>query len=170
MRNWATRAVGELAHRRDEINALNVFPVPDSDTGSNMAHTMEAAVAELDNGGDVADSLAFGAVRGARGNSGMVLSQVLRGVAESTVGSVIDGDVFVRSLKQAVELVDRAIAEPVEGTVITVLKAASESAEDAAAQSGATLHSIVSAAIAAAETALERTPSQLPAPVSYTHL
>ena len=50
MRNWATRAVGELAHRRDEINALNVFPVPDSDTGSNMAHTMEAAVAELHNG------------------------------------------------------------------------------------------------------------------------
>ena len=163
MRNWATRAVGELAHRRDEINALNVFPVPDSDTGSNMAHTMEAAVAELDNGGDVADSLAIGAVRGARGNSGMVLSQVLRGVAESTVDSVIDGDVFARSLQQAVELVDRAIAQPVEGTVITVLKAAAEAAEDAEAQSGATLHSIVSAAIAAAETALERTPSQLPA-------
>lgn len=163
MRNWATRAVGELAHRRDEINALNVFPVPDSDTGSNMAHTMEAAVAELDNGGDVADSLAFGAVRGARGNSGMVLSQVLRGVAESTVDSVIDGAVFVRSLKQAVELVDRAIVEPVEGTVITVLKAAAEAADDAEAQSVATLHSIVSAAIAAAEKALERTPSQLPA-------
>ena len=163
MRNWATRAVGELAHRRDEINALNVFPVPDSDTGSNMAHTMEAAVAELDNGGDVADSLALGAVRGARGNSGMVLSQVLRGVAESTVDSVIDGAVFVRSLKQAVELVDRAIVEPVEGTVITVLKAAAEAADDAEAQSGATLHSIVSAAIAAAEKALERTPSQLPA-------
>ena len=163
MRNWATRAVGELAHRRDEINALNVFPVPDSDTGSNMAHTMEAAVAELDNGGDVADSLALGAVRGARGNSGMVLSQVLRGVAESTVDSVIDGAVFVRSLKQAVELVDRAIAEPVEGTVITVLKAAAEAADDAEAQSGATLHSIVSAAITAARMALERTPSQLPA-------
>ena len=163
MRNWATRAVGELAHRRDEINALNVFPVPDSDTGSNMAHTMEAAVAELDNGGDVADSLALGAVRGARGNSGMVLSQVLRGVAESTVDSVIDGAVFVRSLKQAVELVDRAIVEPVEGTVVTVLKAAAEAADDAQAQSGATLHSTVSAAIAAAETALERTPSQLPA-------
>ncbi|MDK8692430.1 DAK2 domain-containing protein [Corynebacterium sp. MSK158] len=163
MRNWATRAVGELAHRRDEINALNVFPVPDSDTGSNMAHTMEAAVAELDNGGDVADSLAIGAVRGARGNSGMVLSQVLRGIAESTVDSVIDGAVFARSLQQAVELVDRAIAEPVEGTVITVLKAAAEAADDAAAQSGATLHSIVSAAIVAAETALERTPSQLPA-------
>ena len=163
MRNWATRAVGELAHRRDEINALNVFPVPDSDTGSNMAHTMEAAVAELDNGGAVADSLAFGAVRGARGNSGMVLSQVLRGVAESTVDSVIDGAVFARSLQQAVELVDRAIAEPVEGTVITVLKAAAGAADDAAAQSGATLHSIVSAAIAAARMALERTPSQLPA-------
>lgn len=163
LRNWATRAVGELAHRREEINALNVFPVPDSDTGSNMAHTMEAAVAELDKGGDVADSLARGAVRGARGNSGMVLSQVLRGVAESTVDSVIDGSVFARSLQQAVELVDRAIAEPVEGTVITVLRAAAEAADDSAARPGATLHGIVSGAISAARTALERTPSQLPA-------
>ena len=151
LRNWATRAVGELAHRREEINALNVFPVPDSDTGSNMAHTMEAAVAELDKGGDVADSLA----RGARGNSGMVLSQVLRGVAESTVDSVIDGSVFARSLQQAVELVDRAIAEPVEGTVITVLRAAAEAADDSAARPGATLHGIVSGAISAARTALE---------------
>ena len=163
LRNWATRAVGELAHRREEINALNVFPVPDSDTGSNMAHTMEAAVAELDKGGDVADSLARGAVRGARGNSGMVLSQVLRGVAESTVDSVIDGSVFARSLQQAVELVDRAIAEPVEGTVITVLRAAAEAADDSAVRPGATLHGIVSGAISAARTALERTPSQLPA-------
>lgn len=163
LRNWATRAVGELSHRRDEINALNVFPVPDSDTGSNMTHTMEAAVEELNNGGDVADALALGAVRGARGNSGMVLSQLLRGVAESTVDSVIDGGVFARSLQQAVELVDRAITEPVEGTVITVLRAAAEAAGNAAARSSANLHGIVSAAITAARTALEHTPSQLPA-------
>ena len=163
LRNWATRAVGELSHRRDEINALNVFPVPDSDTGSNMTHTMEAAVEELNNGGDVADALALGAVRGARGNSGMVLSQLLRGVAESTVDSVIDGGVFARSLQQAVELVDRAITEPVEGTVITVLRAAAEAAGNAAARPSANLHGIVSAAITAARTALEHTPSQLPA-------
>lgn len=79
LHNWAIRTVGELSHRRAEINALNVFPVPDSDTGSNMAHTMEAALAEVEKGGDVAEALAIGSVRGARGNSGMVLSQVLRG-------------------------------------------------------------------------------------------
>ena len=93
----------------------------------------------------------------------MVLSQVLRGVAESTVDSVIDGSVFARSLQQAVELVDLAIAEPVEGTVITVLRAAAEAADDSAVRPGATLHGIVSGAISAARTALERTPSQLPA-------
>lgn len=65
MRNWAHRAVGELSHRRAEINALNVFPVPDSDTGSNMAHTMEAAVAEVEKAdGDIAAALAMGPCAG----------------------------------------------------------------------------------------------------------
>ncbi|MER0092492.1 DAK2 domain-containing protein [Corynebacterium sp. KPL2838] len=163
LRNWAHRAVGELSHRRAEINALNVFPVPDSDTGSNMAHTMEAAVAEVEKGGgDVAAALAMGAVRGARGNSGMVLSQVLRGVAEATVDSTIDGAIFAASLMHAVELVDRAIAEPVEGTVITVLRCAAETAESTARQPDSSFHGVVSETILAARTALAETPSQLP--------
>ncbi|MDK8658550.1 DAK2 domain-containing protein [Corynebacterium sp. MSK204] len=163
LRNWAHRAVGELSHRRAEINALNVFPVPDSDTGSNMAHTMEAAVAEVEKGdGDVAAALAMGAVRGARGNSGMVLSQVLRGVAEATVDSTIDGAIFAASLLHAVDLVDRAIAEPVEGTVITVLRCAAETAESTARQPDSSFHGVVAETISAARTALAETPSQLP--------
>lgn len=163
LRNWAHRAVGELSHRRAEINALNVFPVPDSDTGSNMAHTMEAAVAEVEKAdGDIAAALAMGAVRGARGNSGMVLSQVLRGVAEATVDSTIDGAIFAASLMHAVELVDRAIAEPVEGTVITVLRCAAEKAESTARQPDSSFHGVVSETISAARTALAETPSQLP--------
>lgn len=163
LRNWAHRAVGELSHRRAEINALNVFPVPDSDTGSNMAHTMEAAVAEVEKGGgDVAAALAMGAVRGARGNSGMVLSQVLRGVAEATVDSTIDGAIFAASLMHAVELVDRAIAEPVEGTVITVLRCAAETAESTARQPESSFHGVVAETISAAQKALAETPSQLP--------
>ncbi|MER0088301.1 DAK2 domain-containing protein [Corynebacterium sp. KPL3927] len=163
LRNWAHRAVGELSHRRAEINALNVFPVPDSDTGSNMAHTMEAAVAEVEKGdGDVAAALAMGAVRGARGNSGMVLSQVLRGVAEATVDSTIDGAIFAASLMHAVELVDLAIAEPVEGTVITVLRCAAERAESTARQPDYSFHGVVSETISSARTALAETPSQLP--------
>lgn len=163
LRNWAHRAVGELSHRRAEINALNVFPVPDSDTGSNMAHTMEAAVAEVEKAdGDIAAALAMGAVRGARGNSGMVLSQVLRGVAEATVDSTIDGAIFAASLMHAVELVDRAIAEPVEGTVITVLRCAAETAESTARQPNSSFHGVVADTISAARTALAETPSQLP--------
>lgn len=172
LHHWAVRTVGELIHRREEINSLNVFPVPDADTGSNMAHTMESALAEADKGGDVARALAIGSVRGARGNSGMVLSQVLRAVADSTTDSVVDGAVFADALSTAVELVDRAISEPVEGTVITVLRAAAQAArsalgEQAPGASGSSdtdcvpLHPIAVAAADAARTALNETPSQL---------
>lgn len=157
---WATRAVGELNQRRAEINALNVFPVPDSDTGSNMAHTMEAALAEADKGGDVAAALALGSVRGARGNSGMVLSQVLRAVADSTSDSLVDAPIFAQAMDLAVELVDRAIAEPVEGTVISVLRAAAAASRDAV-DTEQPLHPTVAATVTAARRALRDTPSQL---------
>lgn len=154
----------ELQRRRVEINALNVFPVPDSDTGSNMAHTMESALAEANKGEvDVAEALAIGSVRGARGNSGMVLSQVLRGVADATTDSRVDGAVLADALTLAVTLVDRALAAPVEGTIITVLRAAATAANQAAEQPGAELHGILLAAVEAARKALAETPSQLPA-------
>ncbi len=163
LHNWATRAVAELSARRAEINALNVFPVPDADTGSNMAHTMEAALAEVNRleeaseVGAVAQALAVGSVRGARGNSGVVLSQVLRAVAETAVDGRVDGDTLTRSLSTAVHLVDRAISEPVEGTVITVLRAASVAARETEGE----LHDVVTAAVEAARVALAKTPSQL---------
>ncbi|MDU3175914.1 MAG: DAK2 domain-containing protein, partial [Corynebacterium striatum] len=161
LHNWAIRTVGELSHRRAEINALNVFPVPDSDTGSNMAHTMEAALEQVEKGGDVAEGLAIGSVRGARGNSGMVLSQVLRGIADTTVDSRVDGQTFASALSLAVQLVERAIARPVEGTVISVLRAAAAAASASAEQPGKQFHDIVVETITAARTALSKTPSQL---------
>ena len=94
LRSWARRAASELERRRVEINELNVFPVPDADTGSNMAHTMHAAVEATEQIGadataaEVAEALAQGAVRGARGNSGVVLSQVMRGLAQSMTEAV----------------------------------------------------------------------------------
>lgn len=163
LHDWATRAVAELSARRAEINALNVFPVPDADTGSNMAHTMEAALAEAQRlpgepgVGEVARALSIGSVRGARGNSGLVLSQVLRAIADSTDHGNVDGTCIARALTLAVQLVDRAIAEPVEGTVITVLRAAAVAAEAAGEQ----LQEVVPAAVDAARTALANTPSQL---------
>ncbi|WP_151641349.1 DAK2 domain-containing protein [Corynebacterium sp. 11A] len=168
LHSWARAAATQLAARRAEINALNVFPVPDSDTGSNMAHTMEAALAHLEtlidaapqplDVNDVATALAQGSVRGARGNSGMVLSQVLRAVALAAAGGGIDGTMVRTSLNTALAMVNEAINEPVEGTVLTVLRAAAVAAD---ATGSNDLAEVVLAATAAAQRALDATPSQL---------
>ena len=157
---WARLAASALEREREEINRLNVFPIPDSDTGSNMAQTMAAAVDALDDLGSnptaqqVASALAAGAVKGARGNSGVVLSQVLRGIAQAS-GEEVSATDFISALTQAVGLVERAIQDPVEGTVLTVLRAAAQAAE---AEPDDPVH----AACAAATVALAETPSQLP--------
>ncbi|MBI8988217.1 DAK2 domain-containing protein [Corynebacterium meridianum] len=163
--SWAERAVEALSTRREEINGLNVFPVPDADTGSNMTFTMEAALAEAtrldevekESAHAVAAALAAGSVRGARGNSGVVLSQVISGIAQAAASGNIDGECLKNSLAIAVRLVDRAITEPVEGTVVTVLRATAV----AAAQAGRGLRETAVAAVDAARTALMKTPSQL---------
>lgn len=181
---WARAASAELDARRVEINKLNVFPVPDADTGSNMAHTMAAAVAEADRlpagagAQQIAEALAVGAVKGARGNSGVVLSQVMRGVAQSVTEDTPGATVIADALRAAVKFVDRAIADPVEGTVITVLRAASAAAADAAAPQGGQggqggedgasaqqpdMIAVAEAAAEAARVALAHTPSQLEA-------
>lgn len=170
---WARRAADELERRRIEINRLNVFPVPDADTGSNMAHTVKAAVEEADrlppdaDIAEVAEALAFGAVRGARGNSGVVLSQVLRGLAQTVKEDAPAALVIADALQTAVRFVDRAIAEPVEGTVITVLRAAAVAAqqavEDTAVGTTPDPVRVAEAATRAAQTALANTPSQLEA-------
>lgn len=160
---WARCAASRLEARSPEINRLNVFPIPDSDTGSNMAHTMQSAVAELAELPDgataaqVTTALTRGAVAGARGNSGMVLSQVLRSLAAESGETLRDVDV-IAALGRALDLVRGAIARPVEGTVLSVLRAA---AEAAAQRQG--LHQVVTAAAEAAHRALAKTPSQLPA-------
>ena len=163
---WARRASGELERKRAEINELNVFPVPDGDTGSNMAHTMAAAVeaaAELPDGAgltEVAEALAVGAVRGARGNSGVVLSQILRGFAQAASYGATEGEMLAVALTNAVGFVDRAIAEPVEGTIITVLRAAADAARP---NVHLPLHDVAAAATAGAQDALRLTQTQLPA-------
>mgnify|MGYP002714118103 CR=1 FL=1 len=166
--SWARRAAQDLEAHREEINSLNVFPVPDSDTGSNMAHTMTAAVEHaemLEDGAGVAEiasALAVGSVRGARGNSGVVLSQVLRGVAQAAAEGDLDGSSVADALTNAVGYVERAITEPVEGTIVTVLREAAEAACNAlSGTDGAGLSDVTSAAVSAAEDALAKTPSQL---------
>ncbi|MBB3036264.1 DAK2 domain-containing protein [Hoyosella altamirensis] len=163
---WAAACVSGLERRRDEINVLNVFPIADSDTGTNLHFTMAAALraAEQANGGteptvqDLATALARGAVAGARGNSGVILSQLLRGVAEASSERSIDGNVLKDALEAALDLVSKSLSNVVEGTVVTVLRGAAQAAR---ATDECALADVTRAAADGAASALEQTPRQL---------
>jgi DAK2 domain fusion protein YloV len=164
-----TAATRWLGANRERVNALNVFPVPDGDTGTNMALTMNAALAaaeELEseaqaNAADVASRIAHGALMGARGNSGVILSQVFRGIAQGIEGRKrIDGRDLATALSRGKEMAYKAVMNPVEGTMLTVVGVASEQAEAAARESPA-VSTMLSAALSGAADALIRTPEQL---------
>ncbi|MDT7711891.1 MAG: fatty acid kinase, partial [Pseudonocardiales bacterium] len=171
VRRWAATCCDVLAAHRDEIDALNVFPVPDQDTGSNLLATMRAGLdAVLRRGrhaepdvppGSTAAVLARGALLGARGNSGVILSQVLRGLAEPLIGDgrsgapSWDGAALREGLRRADELALAAVSDPAPGTVVTVLQAG---AQAAAAVRSDELGEVASAATAAAVGALADTP------------
>ncbi|HST67896.1 MAG TPA: DAK2 domain-containing protein [Mycobacteriales bacterium] len=161
VRRWCTGAVAALEAARAEIDDLNVYPVPDGDTGTNLLLTLRAAdtAVRTDPPGDLAATLASmsrGAVLGARGNSGVILSQVLTGLA----GSMADGTgrSLAGALDRAAALAWDAVAEPVEGTMLSVVKGAAR----AAGAAGDELAAVARAAAAGAARALERTPEQLP--------
>ncbi|BCI52587.1 dihydroxyacetone kinase [Mycolicibacterium litorale] len=171
LRGWAHAAVEDLMSHTDEINGLNVFPVPDADTGTNMLFTMRSAWSQAqDCAGDVvavSAALAAGALHGARGNSGVILSQILRGFAETAAAAAdrhgslaeVDGDLFAAALRHGVALVHAAL-DTKPGTIVSVLAAAAEAAEHAA-PGAAALPEVVAAAADAAAVALDRTPEQL---------
>lgn len=157
---WAQKAAQALRDAAPRINQLNVFPVPDSDTGSNMAHTMSAAVAAVNDPEDLgalSAQLAAGAVRGARGNSGVVLSQILRALAEAAAQGPLDSQALVGAFNHAQDYVYEALHRPVEGTIISVLGAV------AAVEAKQSLASTVTAMGTAAHAAMEHTPEQLDA-------
>ncbi len=168
LRNWMLVSKNRLGARRAEIDALNVFPVPDGDTGTNMYLTVEAAAVAAcevadpaDVPGPMADAIARGALLGARGNSGVILSQLLRGLADILrQADEPSGDTVAMALGRAADLAYAAVSRPVEGTVLTVARAAADSASATAASSVA---QVVRAAAEGAREALAKTPSQLPA-------
>ncbi|WP_156749956.1 DAK2 domain-containing protein [Mycobacterium sp. E2479] len=180
LRDWAHTAVSDLITHIDEINRLNVFPVADSDTGANMLFTMRSALAEAKVGAGTeggstcvaraAAALSTGALNGARGNSGVILSQILRGIADVTATAAADAggelshiDVVVlgAALQRGVELVISSMGgEEVPGTVVSVLRAAATAVTQCAA-AGDGLVAAVIAAGDAAVVALEKTPEQL---------
>ncbi|MGW5073934.1 DAK2 domain-containing protein [Rhodococcus sp. NPDC004095] len=165
LRRWARVCVDGLTSRCDDINRLNVFPVPDSDTGTNLLFTMRAAADEAcatdpdAPASEVAAALARGAVTGARGNSGVILSQVLRGIAEVARAGYLDADTVRSALNEAAVLATEAISIPVEGTIVTVLRHAAAAADGCPA--GTPLAGVVTVAAEGAVEALARTPAQL---------
>jgi DAK2 domain fusion protein YloV len=183
-----------LRSHQEAINRLNVYPVPDGDTGTNMALTIESVVAELDETPDsdqslkqVCGAIAHGSLMGARGNSGVILSQLLRGISgvfgqrasqngdspdrpdtdgpaadsPATDGPGADGPLLADALVAASEAARKAVLRPVEGTILTVAHEAGQGAKHAA-ESGASLVEVVEKARDEAALALARTPEQLP--------
>jgi uncharacterized protein len=150
----------------DEINGLNVYPVPDGDTGSNMSATVRAALEEADRvAGEPADRIAqaisFGALMGARGNSGVITSQIFRGMAEALAGRKrFNGLDLAHALAQGTKAAYGAVAKPVEGTILTVIREASDAAV-ATAERDNDIEAVLAATVEAAEKAVARTPSLL---------
>ncbi len=154
-----------LRAHQETVNRLNVYPVPDGDTGTNMALTLESVVAELDGAdGMVATckAIAHGSLMGARGNSGVILCQVLRGLSEAWRDTASVGpNHLADGLRRAGKAAYKAVMRPVEGTILTVVAASGAGACEAA-EAGKSLVDVVQAARTAAADALERTPDLLP--------
>ncbi|HZO72176.1 MAG TPA: DAK2 domain-containing protein [Ktedonobacteraceae bacterium] len=156
-----------LEEHRDSINALNVFPVPDGDTGSNMSATMKSAIRNIATSDEtsatvIASKIAHDALLGARGNSGVILSQTLRGLAAGLEKkSTFTSQDLAIALQEASRLAYRAVIKPVEGTILTVVREAAEAATQSA-EKGDDLVAQMQEVVAAARRAVARTPELLP--------
>ncbi|MDT9692731.1 DAK2 domain-containing protein [Streptomyces sp. P9(2023)] len=163
VRSWCVRALDALGREREEIDAINVYPIADGDTGTNLYLTVESAAQAVEavfaaddpDAADAVRAMAHGALIGARGNSGTILSQLLRGMA-SVLADGRDGDHLARSLAAAARAAREAVAHPVEGTILSVAAAAA-----GACEGGGTLVTVARGAYEGARTALEATPGQL---------
>ncbi len=156
-----------LEQNRDKVDQLNVFPVPDGDTGKNMLLTMRSAyneIAHLDEGrvGVVGAKIAHGALMGARGNSGVILSQLWQGFTQVLEGhESFDSELFVQALESAVDLAYKAVVNPVEGTILTVARESVEAVKVKASRESE-LRVLLEIMVEAAEESLQRTPDLLP--------
>ena len=165
---WCRAAVEALSRSRDGLDELNVFPVPDGDTGTNMLLTAESAVQSLEWGAAQDDPepawtlIARGAVLGARGNSGVILAQLLRGMADQLAHCPpADGPSLAAAMRKAAEGTYSAVADPEEGTFLTVARGGADAALAAVDEGRTSLADVVCAAADGARAALEGTPEQL---------
>lgn len=173
VRRWCAGGLAALRRHQGEIDELNVYPVPDGDTGTNLVLTLtsahQALALEFENSSDGGHPphsralrlMARGALLGARGNSGVIVSQILRGLADAlAMTAAVRGRALAAALRVAAAGAYSAVAKPVEGTVLTVATAAADGADEADSDD---LCTVVRAAAAAGAGALARTPQQLPA-------
>ncbi len=156
-----------LSANHEEVNRLNVFPVPDGDTGTNMLLTLQSAVEDIKESdaaevSKIAKLASHGSLMGARGNSGVILSQIFRGFARAVEGkSSLTPAELAGAFEEAANAAYRAVNKPTEGTILTVAREAGRAAAAAAASPGSTIPRVIAAAADGARTAVLRTPSQL---------
>lgn len=151
-----------LSEYEEEINGLNVYPVPDGDTGTNLKLTLQAVKRELEGSADPCASVVRGSLMGARGNSGVITSQILRGLSDEVAAhDGLDTPSLAAGLRKASDLAYAAVMQPQEGTILTVVREAAEEAEAAQAD-GEVLTSATRRVVGRAQDALDRTPELLP--------
>lgn len=167
-RDGIISAANNIANSRQAVDALNIFPVPDGDTGTNMSMTIGAAAKEMAvlpddcTIGEAASRCASALLRGARGNSGVILSLIFRGFSKGFKGlDTADGDAVAKAFSEGVEAAYKAVMKPTEGTILTVIRKASEAANDLA-NTIADPFKVAFSALTAAKDALAKTPEQLP--------
>ena len=168
LKDMFTAGAANIRQNCDALNALNVFPVPDGDTGSNMSQTISAAIKEMnakryESVSQISDAVARGALRGARGNSGVILSQILRGFAKGMAGcEIADYSHLVSAFREAALTAYKAVMKPKEGTILTVIRVISE---DVGKNSGrfTDCDELFRFAVESGEAILKRTPEMLPA-------
>lgn len=157
-----------LSYERKLVDALNVFPVPDGDTGTNMTLTIQSAVrgakaCESDNILDIAEAFSRGALRGARGNSGVILSQICRGFALAFKDKdEINSKVLAEALTKGTEIAYSAVTKPKEGTILTVVRVMAETAYAATKRKNVELEEFFETVVTAGENILAKTPEMLP--------
>ena len=171
LREMFLGACQNLAVHEEEINAHNVFPVPDGDTGTNMSATASSAAKEIESipNGELtwetfASALSRGSLRGARGNSGVILSQIFKGIADvfSSVEGEISTKLFSKALVQGAKVAYSAVNKPKEGTILTVIRVIAESSESAASGRNADFISMMRKLNEKGEAILQETPNMLP--------
>ena len=169
LRDMVMAGTALLEKNREAVDALNVFPVPDGDTGTNMSLTMQSATREVNSkeflrADEAANALAKGALKGARGNSGVITSQLLRGFAKAVNGiEKITPVQFAEALGKGAEMAYKAVMKPKEGTILTVARVVAEDAMKQAASDPEDYDKLFNVILKSGEAILKKTPDMLPA-------